>query len=106
MTDREIEAIAQRVADLLTGYSHGPKLVTVAEVAEWLGVSRDYVYEHAEDLGGFRLGDGPKAPLRFDRDRVSEWITVRCEGRPKRESPAPRRHRTGPVELLPIRGRA
>jgi len=40
-------------------------LVDAASVAEHLGVSRDYVYEHADDLGARRLGSGPRARLRF-----------------------------------------
>jgi hypothetical protein len=31
-----------------------------------LNVSLDYVYARAADLGAMRLGDGPKARLRFD----------------------------------------
>lgn len=45
-------------------------LVDAATVADSLGVSRAYVYEHAEDLGAQRLGDGPKPRLRFDLERA------------------------------------
>jgi len=47
-----------------------PPLVDAATLAGLLGVSRAYVYEHATDLGALRLGDGPRARLRFDPDRA------------------------------------
>lgn len=42
------------------------ELVDAATLAVKLGVSRPYVYEHADRLGVLRLGDGTKARLRFD----------------------------------------
>lgn len=47
-------------------FSQPPRLATAAELATQLGVSRAYVYEHAERLGAIRLGRGPRARLRFD----------------------------------------
>jgi hypothetical protein len=41
-------------------------LVDAATLAVELGVSRDFVYEHAVELGALKLGSGPKARLRFD----------------------------------------
>jgi hypothetical protein len=41
-------------------------LVDASTLAEALGVSRRFVYEHADELGAQRLGEGPKARLRFD----------------------------------------
>lgn len=46
-------------------------LVDAAELAEHLGVERSFVYEHADALGAVRLGDGPKARLRFDVDEAA-----------------------------------
>lgn len=52
-----------------------PRFVDAATVAQLLGVERDWVYEHSEQLGGIRLG-GPRGRLRFDRqtlvDRLSD----------------------------------
>jgi hypothetical protein len=67
----DVEAIAVRVAELLRP-KVGIGLVGVEEVVMRLGVSRSYVYEHADELGGIRLGDGPKARLRFDLTQVLE----------------------------------
>lgn len=55
-------------------------LVDVQTVAEYLGVSTDYVYEHADELGVKRLGSGPRAPLRFDLAKVDERLTA-CSAR-------------------------
>lgn len=47
------------------------RLLTVAALADALGVSRDYVYEHADELGAIRLGLGPRGPLRFPADAAT-----------------------------------
>lgn len=47
-----------------------PRLVSAAELALTLGVTRGYVYAHADELGAERLGAGPRARLRFDLDRA------------------------------------
>jgi len=67
----DIEAIAERAAhrvvQLLERPSPGARqLLDPKELARELNVSLDYVYAHAADLGAMRLGDGPKARLRFD----------------------------------------
>ncbi len=67
----DIEAIAEhaarRVVQLLEQPTTGAyKLLDPKELAGALNVSLDYVYAHAADLGAMRLGDGPKARLRFD----------------------------------------
>jgi hypothetical protein len=92
------------------------RYVTAAELAQILGVTRDFVYSHAAELGAVRLGTGPRARLRFDPESVVERLTT-CET--GRESPAAqtptvmpihrRRHRPGlgtDVDLLPIKGAA
>lgn len=48
-----------------------PGLVDAATLADRLGVARSYVYEHADELGAVRLGDGPKARLRFDAEEAT-----------------------------------
>lgn len=45
-------------------------LIDAAALAGALGVSRAFVYDHADELGVVRLGDGPRARLRFDLDRA------------------------------------
>jgi hypothetical protein len=102
-----IEAIAQRVAELLrTELGLTPRLLTPSEVADRFAVSRTWVYEHADELGATRLGDGPKARLRFDAKTVS--AVLGHEGRRPLEPPKSERPTSGPPSassrLLPIYG--
>ena len=43
----------------------------VDTVARYLSVSRDFVYAHAVELGGRKLGTSPKAPWRFSLPELS-----------------------------------
>src|SRR3954454_20663959 len=92
--DREdVEAIALRVAELLRP-TVAIGLVGVDEVVARFGVSRSYVYEHARELGVIRLGEGPKARLRFDLERVSHALR-RMGGVVEPRPTAPPRKRPG-----------
>jgi hypothetical protein len=109
-----VDAIAQRVAELLRAGPARSRLVDATTVAEVLSVSRDYVYAHASELGGERIGDGPRGRLRFDLDRaLAAWTA--CSGSKEsqvQKSPASagvterRRSRSkgSSINLLPIRG--
>src|SRR5262245_34567361 len=52
------------------------RLVDPQELAQILGVTRDYVYRHAGDLGGVRLSSGPRARLRFNPALALERLSV------------------------------
>lgn len=43
-------------------------------VAGHLGVTPDYVYEHADELRAVRLGDGPRGRLRFRLELVDQAL--------------------------------
>jgi predicted DNA-binding transcriptional regulator AlpA len=64
-------AIVARVVEILReeGLSPRPSEATAwldaQEVAHRLGVSREWVYEHADELGAWRIGTGPRPRLRF-----------------------------------------
>jgi hypothetical protein len=83
-------------------------LWTARRVADHYAVTRDFVYEHANELAGIRLGSGPRPRLRFDPATVRErWTHVDApsgvpgtRGRPA----AKRRERVRPVDLIPIKG--
>ena len=60
------ERAAQRVVQLLERRPSAFQLLEPKQLAMALNVSLDYVYAHAADLGAMRLGDAPKARLRFD----------------------------------------
>jgi len=77
MTEQTIELIAERVVaalrdDLeaiaaeLSAPSNASEQLTVDQVARRLGVARSTVYAHWREWGGYKLGSGEKAPIRFD----------------------------------------
>lgn len=70
LDDQDIERIAAALARHLaehatTATEEGVRLVDAATVARRLGVTRNWVYAHADQLGAMRLGDG-RGRLRFD----------------------------------------
>jgi hypothetical protein len=82
-----VDAIARRVVELLEGSraraeaarpgaEAGSACVTVSQVAARYRVSRSWVYAHQRELGAMRLGDGPRARLRFDPTVVAEAISA------------------------------
>jgi hypothetical protein len=102
------DLVADRLAQRLGSSSPTPALVDVKALASLLGVSTDYVYEHARELGGLKLGDGPRAPWRFDVQAARDAMASRS---PESPSPPPRRRRRrrpaktpSGVPLLAIRG--
>ena len=65
-------------------------LLTADQVAELSRHSRAWVYEHREELGAVRLGDGPRPRLRFPADclqKLAAGFSSRRSVPP--ESPAP-----------------
>jgi excisionase family DNA binding protein len=72
-------------------------LVGVREVAEYLGVSQDTVYEHADEWGARRIGKGPKARLRFSLVEVDERLRERASCSASRGSESPASPPTTPV---------
>lgn len=105
LEEADIEAIASRVVELLSRQADTPsvRLVDAAQLASVLAVERDWVYEHARELGAIRLG-GPHGRLRFDLRQVQRILAEQHE--PKHEEPrsAPRRpprRVSSTPELLP-----
>jgi hypothetical protein len=80
LTPQAVEQVACRVAQLL---GHGqrqrtePRLLSAGELALCLGVARPWIYKHRRLLGGRRIGEGPKAPWRFDRQTALEALERR-----------------------------
>ena len=102
LSEADIEAVATRVADLLRPGPATVELVDAAEIARRFGVSRDFVYGHANDFGVVRLGEGPKARLRFDPAKVRELLGAADQPAPGRRPPRRKRRSSN---LLPVRGR-
>ncbi len=113
-----IERIAQRVVQLMRhepeahdeGLPAARDLMDASQLARHLGLTRAWVYEHAQQLGAIQLGDGPRPRLRFDPQTAKQAL----HDRQHRHEPAPtkadgprpgrpRQRRTpASVPLLPI----
>lgn len=94
-----VELAAERAAEKLRGDNpQHTELVDAATVARHLGVHRDTVYAHADELGARRAGEGERPRLRFDLETALDaWPTI---GEPRRTTPRRRQHRGG--DLLPV----
>lgn len=71
-----LDALAERVALKIVEHSRSTpevRYVDAAGVATYLSVSAAFVYEHSDELGATRLGNGPRARLRFDLRAVDAW---------------------------------
>jgi hypothetical protein len=76
----DLRAIAEVLADVLTERGlvapepgRPRRVLNAADPAEILGRDRRWVYAHAEELGAFRYGDGPKGRLGFDLEVIERW---------------------------------
>jgi hypothetical protein len=86
----------------------GP-LVDAATLGRELGVSRQFVYDHAEELGVIRLGSGRRPRLRFDLEVAKrscrQSLTGTTSPAASAHSAGARSRRASRPDLLPIRGR-
>lgn len=78
-----------------------PRYLNAAQVAERLGVTREWVYEHKLELGYSPLTDSARPRLRFDvreldrlMERRARRETARRPGRPRK-----RRAKFTPVDV-------
>jgi hypothetical protein len=71
IADRLTDAVVARIIDviriegLIARASGGQRWLDAQEVTERRGVSREWVYEHADELGARRIGSGRRPRLRF-----------------------------------------
>jgi predicted DNA-binding transcriptional regulator AlpA len=63
IVDRLVEAM--RIGGLIPEATTAEPWLDAKDVAKLLGVERDWVYEHADELGATRIGSGPRPRLRF-----------------------------------------
>jgi hypothetical protein len=92
----DIEAIAQRTAELLREQQHthtDAPWISVDEKARQLGVPTSLIYRHATDVGGVKIGD---------RWRFPPEPPAAPPATP--QAPPRQRKRTSTVPLLPIHG--
>lgn len=80
LTDQQLTQLADRIAARLASphavaHHHDDPMSYVAlldasQLAGALGCSRAFVYQHASELGGQRLGNGSKPRLRFSLEEA------------------------------------
>jgi predicted DNA-binding transcriptional regulator AlpA len=106
IADRLSDAIVERVVEAIRAEGIIPQgrastpWLDAKEVADLLGVDRDWVYEHADELGASRIGSGPRPRLRFPPDILERLDGHRASSEPANE-PAQRRPKSS--GLIPIR---
>jgi hypothetical protein len=109
LTDEQLNRLADLIADKLSARNDG-ELIDAGQLATRIGRTREFVYEHAHQLGAIPLGDGPRPRLAFRWPQVLD----RLDDRPSPSSPTPpaaRTPRSRPAkrtttELLPVKGHA
>ncbi len=111
LDDAAVDAIARRVVELLRHepLAQGRELMDARTVAVRFGLSVDWVYDHAKELGAIPLGDGPRPRKRFAADQVARALEARRQPIPKAPDMRPRRRRArtnSRVALLPISPRS
>lgn len=84
LDEATIDQLAHRVADVLRETNLGPpnaqpeqragRLLSAAQVADRWQIDREWVYQHADELGVQRLGSGPRPRLRFDPERIAHRL--------------------------------
>jgi hypothetical protein len=78
--------------------------LTVDQVAAQLGVARSTVYAHWREWGGFKLGTGLKAPIRFNAATLPGNSTLHRESaapaRAKLTAPSTKTRRKRRADLL------
>src|SRR4051794_30907328 len=65
-----------------SGTPNSSVLLTAEEVATRLRLSTWWVYSHAAELGGIKLGAGKRAPLRFTAEGVDDYLARRSTPTP------------------------
>jgi hypothetical protein len=102
LADDQLERLADLVAERLRGQPSSGQLVSAAAIARELGVTRQWVYEHRDQLGAVRLG-AKGARLRFDPERARQALDVPPT---PAKPPAPRRKRRQPAAGSILKARA
>lgn len=72
----------------------GPTVLTVPQVAELLGVSRWFVYDHGPELGLVKVGGAN----RYLRERVEGYLTGQLPASPERAAPAAHCRQRSPLK--------
>src|SRR5947199_4062599 len=104
IADRLSNAIVERVIEAVRAEVNirptpaASEWLDARQVAERLGVSREWVYEHAEDLGASRIGSGRRPRLRFPPHVLEARVDKRT---PAEEARRPAQRHAKPDGLIP-----
>jgi hypothetical protein len=103
LAQRLADPVARRVIEMIKdeGVLAPPTAATwldAAEVAQLLHVTREWVYQHADELGAVRLGGGRRPRLRFRREALATGNGGTTSGAEKR----PKHRETRSYGLIPI----
>jgi hypothetical protein len=102
IADGDLRRLAQFIARELEALRDAQTpLLSAAEVARRYRLSRGWVYKHANELGGQRMGTGPKARLRFRVTEVERRLSELQVGQTPAARPITRSGREY-ADLLPI----
>jgi transposase-like protein len=74
--------------------------MTVAEVAARLGVTRSTVYAHWREWGGYKLGSGEKALIRFGASKLPSHMSENDDGAENQGPRTTRRRRSRKRALI------
>jgi hypothetical protein len=100
---RLLDALTERVVEALKNEGLVPDLsppkqwLDAAEIAQRLGVTREWVYEHARELGAVRIGQGPRPRLRFPPGQIGTQTSA--ESRRLKPERGPRRRSRGLIAV-------
>jgi hypothetical protein len=97
-------AIADELRNGVTDFPGGRPL-TVGQVGEMFGRSREWVRDHRDELGVLPT-TGTRPRLMFDPAKVQEAMRAPTPIDTTRPKPHGRRRRRSSPDLLPIRGRS
>lgn len=102
LSDAQLDALADRIAARLAASTADGVLVDAATLARRLGLSRAYVYEHADELGAIR--SSKRGRLRFDVAAARAALTPPAEPSGGTSTPRPRRRQSQAGSILRVRG--
>jgi hypothetical protein len=92
------------VTDFPPRSSTDDELISPGELAQRLGRKREWVYDHADELGAKRIGSGPKPRLWFIEAKARRLLEQTEESSAKAAAPTTRtRARLPKTDLLEVR---
>jgi hypothetical protein len=104
LDEDQLDALATLIAAKLQAPPTSPGLVDAKQLAAHLGVARSFIYAHADELGGRRLG-GKHGRLRFEVSKATAAFAASSQAEPPKSAPRRRRARAHVGgSILQVRG--